>query len=122
MSPLENKLSDKVLACINAINSEDFGRARGFMHADFVFEGVLGTRNGADAYYGDMKNMKLKYDVKKVVADGSDVCVWYDLQIGGKTIAGCGWYHFEDTMIVSLKVLFDPRPLLEPVKEPDPFS
>lgn len=123
MSPLENKVSDVVLAFVNAINSEDFDRAEKYVQDDFVFEGVLGTRNGAHAYFDDMKNMKLKYQVKKVFAEANDVCIWYDLDISGQTIAGCGWYHLEDNKITSLKVLFDPRPLLEPAqKETDPFA
>lgn len=124
MSPLENKVSDVVLACVNAINGEDFERARKYVNDDFVFEGVLGSRNGADAYFDDMKNMKLKYDVKKVFAEASDVCLWYSLDISGKTIEGCGWYHLEENKITSLKVLFDPRPLLGKDKEneADPFA
>lgn len=101
-----------VLSCVKAINEQDFKIARTFVSDDMQFIGVLGSRNGAQAYFDDMEKMKLKYDIKKVFADGEDVCLFYDLQISGKTISGCGWYHVEDEKITSLKVIFDPRPLL----------
>jgi hypothetical protein len=64
-----------------------------------------------------MKKMKLKYDVQKAFVDGDDVCLFYDLRISGHTIFGCGWYHLENDKISSLKVLFDPRPLLDAEKK-----
>lgn len=101
-----------VLSCVQAINEQDFKIARTFVDDNMQFIGVLGSRDGAQAYFDDMAKMKLKYKVKKAFADGDDVCLLYDLQISGKTIFGCGWYHVEDEKITSLKVIFDPRPLL----------
>jgi hypothetical protein len=57
--------------------------------------------------------MRLKYDVKKVFVDGDDVCVFYDLTLSGAALFTRGWYQVEDGKIRSLKVLFDPRPVLE---------
>lgn len=110
---LASSAKEIVLSCVQAINEQDFKIARTFMNDDMQFVGVLGSRDGAQAYFEDMEKMKLKYNVKKVIADGDDVCLFYDLQISGKTIFGCGWYHVEDEMITSLKVIFDPRPLLK---------
>ncbi|MBS1567319.1 MAG: nuclear transport factor 2 family protein [Bacteroidetes bacterium] len=102
-----------VLSCVDAINREDFDSARRCVSDDMQFAGVLGSRDGADAYFNDMKKMKLKYDVKKAFEEGDDVCLLYDLQMGGTTIFGCGWYHVENNRIKSLRVIFDPRPILE---------
>ena len=102
-----------VLACIAALNKEDFETARSYVSDDMKFIGVLGSRDGAEAYFKDMKQMKLKYTVKKSFADGNDVCLLYDLAMSGLTIFGCGWYHISNDKIDSLKVLFDPRPVLE---------
>lgn len=102
-----------VLACIDAINQLDFQLARTYVSPDMQFEGVLGSRDGSEAYFLDMEKMQLKYDVKKVFVDANDVCLLYELDISGKTLFGCGWYHVEDGKIKSLKVVFDPRPLLE---------
>jgi len=101
-----------VLSLIQAINAEDFEMAARFANDDMTFEGVMGARNGADAYFGDMKKMKLKYDVQKVFADEEDVCLFYNLTMSGKTIFGCAWYHLENGKVSSLKVIFDPRPFL----------
>jgi len=102
-----------VLAFIDAINDEDFEKARTYVTHDLQFVGVMGTRNGADAYFNDMQKMKFKYDVKKSVAEDNDVCLLYDIDMGGKTIFCMGWYQLVDGKIKSFKVVFDPRPLLE---------
>jgi len=107
-----------VLSCVQALNQEDFKTARNYVTDNMSFVGVLGSRDGADAYFSDMEKMKLKYSIKKVFSSDDDVCLLYDLKISGKTIFGCGWYHVEDGKIESLKVIFDPRPLLDqPGKE-----
>jgi limonene-1,2-epoxide hydrolase len=113
---------ETVLLFINAMNAEDFEAARKYVSDDLKFIGVMGTRDGADAYFKDMSKMKFKYDLKKVFTEGDDVCLWYDINMGGKTIFTSGWYHVEDGKVEWFKVLFDPRPLLEqtPKKEAAP--
>lgn len=102
-----------VLSFIKALNQEDFKTAHGFLASDMKFEGVMGSRNSADAYIGDMERMKFKYDVKKVFADGDDICLFYDINMGGATIFCSGWYKVAGEKITWFKVIFDPRPLLE---------
>jgi hypothetical protein len=109
----ETDSAEIVLSCIEALNNEDFKTARTYTSDDMKFIGVLGSRDGADAYFKDMERMRLKYRVQKVFEDEDDVCLFYDLDISGTTIFGCGWYHVEDGKINSLKVIFDPRPVLE---------
>lgn len=101
-----------VLAYVKALNREDFQTARQYVADDVSFDGVLGSRQGADAYFEDMKQMRLKYDVKKVFADANDVCVLYDVTLSGVKLFTCGWYRIEGGKIQSLKVIFDPRPVL----------
>jgi len=105
-----------VVKFINALNNEDFETAKTYTDDAMQFDGVLGCRNGSDAYFADMQKMKFKYDVKKVFADGNDVCLLYDINMGGTTIFTCGWYKVKDEKICSLKVVFDPRPVLEKSK------
>ena len=104
---------DTVLSFLEALNAEDFQQAREYVSDDLSFVGVLGTRNGADAYFKDMQNMRFKYDIKKVFADGDDVCVLYDIDMGGTKIFTCGWYKVKEDKIESFQVVFDPRPVLE---------
>jgi hypothetical protein len=77
---------------------------------------VLGSRTGAEAYFDDMKRLRLKYDVKKAFVDGPDVCLLFDLTMRGKTLFTCGWYQVQQGKIVSLRVVFDPRPILDDSK------
>jgi limonene-1,2-epoxide hydrolase len=102
-----------VMAFINALNNEDFATAREQLADGMKFDGVMGSRDSAEAYISDMTRMKFKYNIKKLFADEDDVCLFYDIDMGGATIFTCGWYHIEDGKIVSLKVVFDPRPLFE---------
>jgi predicted ester cyclase len=110
---IENKTKDIVLSLLDAINKEDFKKARTYVSDDFKFSGVLGSRNGADAYFKDMEQMKFKYEIKKSFTDGKDACIFYDVTMSGRKIFCCAWYHLKDDKINSLRVVFDPRPVLE---------
>ena len=109
----ETSAKETVLSLVKALNNEDFDTARTYADDSMTFEGVLGSRNGADAYFEDMRHMKMKYHIIKVLADSTDVCLFYNLDMSGVNIFGCGWYHVQDGKITSLKVIFDPRPVLE---------
>lgn len=102
-----------VLDFIDAMNQFDYQKARSYVTDDLSFVGVLGTRNGAEAYFNDMQKMRFQYNVIKVFADGNDVCLIYDIKMGEQTIFCCGWYQLEENKIKSFRVVFDPRPLLE---------
>ncbi|MEO6524297.1 MAG: nuclear transport factor 2 family protein [Mucilaginibacter sp.] len=104
---------ETVSAFLKAMNAEDFKTARQYADDDLQFEGVMGSRDGAEAYFKDMEHMKLKYDIKRLFSDGDDVSVFYDIAMGGQHIFSSGWYHLKDGKINTIKVLFDPRPLLQ---------
>jgi hypothetical protein len=109
----KSSAKDIVSRCIVAINNEDFESARMLVHSDFKFEGVLGSRDGAEAYFRDMEKMKLKYDVKKIFFDADDVCVFYNIDMSGVSVFCCAWYQVVQDKIKFLKVVFDPRPVLQ---------
>jgi limonene-1,2-epoxide hydrolase len=113
MKTENDSAKEVVLRFINALNEEDFKTARNCLHNDMVFDGVLGHRDGADTYIEDMKKMKFKYKIQKSFADVNDVCLLYNIDMSGKKIFTCGWYQVEENKIKLLKVVFDPRPLLE---------
>lgn len=58
-----------VMSCVNAINQEDFKKARQYVSDDISFVGAMGSGQGADVYFKDMERMRLKYNIKKVFAD-----------------------------------------------------
>lgn len=97
---------------IQYLNEENFEKAESCLDPDFKFIGVLGTREGASLYIQEMKQMKLKYQIIKTFIAGEDVSFWYMIDMGNKTIEASGWYQINNGKIHSLKVLFDPRPLL----------
>ncbi len=109
----ERNAREIVLSCIAALNREDYKTARLYLSDDVTFAGVLGARRGADAYLLDMQRMRLHYEVKKAFSDGNDVCLFSDLVISGTIIFVCSWYTVKLGKIRSLRVVFDPRPLLE---------
>lgn len=101
-----------VLALIDALNKEAFDAARQYVADNMTFKGVLGTREGAEAYFEDMRKMKLKYDIVQSFEEGDDVCLLYNLELGGAKVFCAAWYRLEKGKIVSLTVVFDPRPVL----------
>jgi limonene-1,2-epoxide hydrolase len=117
--PVRNAISSKetVLSFIEALNDSNFDEARTYLDDNMIFQGVLGSRNGADEYIGDMKKMKFKYAIQKVFAEGNDVCLWYDITMSGPEILSCGWYQVEDGKIRLFRVVFDPRSVLGQAKK-----
>ncbi|MCZ4242749.1 nuclear transport factor 2 family protein [Pedobacter punctiformis] len=101
-----------VLDFLNALNTENFDLAKEQLDENMTFKGVMGERTGADNYINDMKKMKFKYNIQKLFADDHEVSVFFDINMGEKTIFSSGWYTLENEKIKSIKVLFDPRPLL----------
>lgn len=101
-----------VLAYLQALNDEDFTTARTYVTDALTFEGVMGSRHGADEYFRDMEKMKLKYKIRKIFSDNDEVCVLYDIAMQGKDIFSCGWYKLAGGKINWFRVVFDPRPLL----------
>ncbi len=110
--PKVSQEKDVVLSFLEALNNEDFKTVRQYLSDDMVFDGVLGHREGADTYVDDMRKMKFKYKVLKAFADEDDVCVLYDINMSGTTIFTAGWYKVHDNKIKSLRVVFDPRPII----------
>lgn len=102
-----------VMSFVKALQNEDFKAARSYVNDTMSFLGPLASREGAEAYFKDMERMRLKYDIKKVFVEGDDVCLLYDFSTGPITLFGCGWYHVENGKINSLRVVFDPRPIVE---------
>ena len=109
-----NKSKEMVLSFLEALNHEDFKKAEECLNKDFTFKGPMGERNGAREYMEDMKKMKFKYKIDKAFAAEEDVCVLYEIDMSGKaTIPTCGIYHLDNGKLSSLKVFFDPRPILK---------
>ena len=102
-----------VLGLLRALNDHDYREARNYLHPDFRFKGLPGPGEGAENYLADMEKLQLEYSIRKVFAEGNDVCVLYDLIFRDKLIFCCGWYQLGNGKISRLREIFDSAPLLQ---------
>jgi ketosteroid isomerase-like protein len=109
-----------VISYLKALNDQDFKTARSHLKDDMTFLAPIASHNSADAYIegnGQLRSKygieKVLYEVKKVFVDGDDVCVFFDFTIGSATLFASGWFHVASGKISSIRVVFDPRPIVE---------
>lgn len=98
-----------------ALGKGDFTAARKLLQDDMTFQGPIDTFNNADQYLESLKRLASiiqRIDLKRVFADGDDVCVLYDMVTN--TPAGTAfiaeWYQVKNGKIAALRVVFDARP------------
>ncbi len=102
-----------VLSFIREVNQHDFASARKYVSDSLQFYSVMGEQQGANAYFTEIKNLQPEYDLKNIFCEGDDVCLVYNFHVSGMIILGCGLYHVKNNKIDCLKIIFDPRPLLD---------
>jgi SnoaL-like domain len=101
-----------VLRLGKALNDENYEAAKRYVGDNLMYVGPFGSRDGADAYLKEIERLRLKFDIRKIFAENEDVCVLYDITVSGITLFACGWFQVEAGRVRSLRVTFDPRPLL----------
>jgi len=114
-----NEPKEVVLRLGKALNDESFQIARRYVSDDMKYVGPFGSRDGAEAYLQEIERLRLKFDIQKIFADDENVCVLYDITVSGITLFACGWFQVNSGRVSSLRVTFDPRPLLalsEPIR------
>jgi hypothetical protein len=114
-----NEPKEVVLELGKALNDESFQIARRYVSDDMKYVGPFGSRDGAEAYLQEIERLRLKFDIQKSFADDKNVCVLYDITVSGITLFACGWFQVNAGRVSSLRVTFDPRPLLalsEPIR------
>src|SRR5690348_5737177 len=109
-----------VISYLKALNDQDFKAARSHSKDDMTFLAPIASHSSADAYLDGNEQLRSKYgiekvlyEVKKVFVDGDDVCVFFDFTIGSATLFASGWFHVANGKISSIRVVFDPRPIVE---------
>lgn len=107
-----DQAKEVVLGLGKALNDESFEIARRYVKDDMNYVGPFGSREGAEAYLQEIERLRLKFDIQKIFADDKDVCALYDITVSGITLFACGWFQIRDGKVSSLRVTFDPRPLL----------
>jgi len=112
----EQSAKETVVSFLEALNRMDLQMARGFLDDRLSFTAPDGAPvQGADAYLAGWKPLGLSYAIRKAFADGEDVCVLYDIHFSRPpvTLFACGYYQLKAGKVASIKVIFDPRPLLK---------
>lgn len=106
---------DVVMSYIKALDSQHYDVALEHLHSRVRIRGPAGETFGKPLDFIEMlKKYRGRYDVKKVFADGDDVCVLYDLKTTGTIVFMSSWYQVRDGKIVSIQTIFDPRPFGPP--------
>ena len=101
---------ETVLSFIRALNAKDYDEAQRHVSGDFSFRSPVLEILDPDGYFKSMKQLMIRYEIRKVFADSEDVCLFYDYTIGGVTRFGCGWYRVKGGKISSLRILSDVPP------------
>jgi ketosteroid isomerase-like protein len=102
--------------CLEAWSSGDFATARTLLRDDVTFVGPLGSRGGVESYMNrllDLSHHVTSAEPIKVVVDGDDACIIYDLVTdAGGFVPTSDWYHVQDGKISSVRAYLDPRALI----------
>jgi SnoaL-like domain len=106
------KAKELVLSLARALNAEDFQAARDYLADNLTFVGVFGSHEGAEPFIQDMERLRLKFDVARLFGDGEDICMFYNLTASGVTLFASGWFQVREGKVSSVRIVFDPRPLL----------
>lgn len=99
-----------VMAYIRALDNKQYQDALACLNDRVRIRGPAGETFGKPLDFIEMlRKYQGRYDIKKVFADGGDVCVLYDLVTTGPTVYMSSWYKVKDRQIISIHTVFDPR-------------
>lgn len=109
-----------VISYLAALSNQDFKTARSYLKDGMSFQAPIASYNSADEYFKGNEMLrsrygieKVVYDVKKIFADGDDACAFFDFSVGPVTTFACGWFRIDNGKISSIRVVFDPRSIVE---------
>jgi hypothetical protein len=98
-----------------ALGKVDFGAARKLLHDNLSFQGPIEKFNSPEPYLESLQKLHhiiQSIDVKRIFADGNDVCVLDDMVTN--TPAGTAfiaeWYQVKGDKIAEIRIVFDARP------------
>lgn len=95
----------------------DFKAARTYLKDDVSYVSPLNSFDRAEPYLKYNESLQLpKLDIKKIFADGDDVCILYEVTLTTPpaTLFASAWVHVDDGKISSIRLVFDPRPFVQP--------
>ncbi len=99
-----------------AVVKRELGTARGYLRDDLVFVGLFETYPSADAYIAALTGLlsiTVRLDVKKIIAEGNDAAVFFELETRAPaeaTVLVAEWHEIKDGKIAAVRSAFDGRP------------
>jgi quinol monooxygenase YgiN len=100
----------------DAAIQRDMAACRRLLGDDFLFQGLFRTYHSADEYLADftmLLQITIRLDVRKIVEQGSDVVVLFELETAapaaGTTLVA-EWHRVVDGKITRVQSVFDGRP------------
>lgn len=115
--PASTDPREVVMSYIRALDGQFYDEALELLDEKVRIRGPAGETFGKPLDFIEMlRKYRGRYDVKKVFADGDDVCVLYDLKTEGPTVFMSSWYQVKGGKIVSVHTVFDPGAFGSPPK------
>ena len=99
-----------------AVVRRDLAAARRYLADDLGFVGLFETYRSADEYIATLTGLlqvTVRLDVKKVLAEGNDAAVFFELETKAPaegTVLVAEWHQFRKGKITHVASAFDGRP------------
>lgn len=103
------------LRYLDAVGAKDCDGVKALLAPDLQFRGPSSTRTSAEDYVGALKRLgaiHVRNDVKRVFADGDEVCVIYDFvtDTPAGAVPTIEWLRFDGDRIRSIDLYYDRLP------------
>ena len=99
-----------------AVVKKDIAAARSYLNDDLLFVGLFETYHNAEEYIAALTKLLqvvVRLDVKKIIAEGNDVAVFFELETKAPaeaTTLVAEWHHIRNGKISRVESAFDGRP------------
>ncbi len=99
-----------------AVVKKDIAAARGYLNDDLLFLGLFETYRSAEEYIAALTKLLqvvVRLDVKKIIAEGNDVAVFFELETkapAAATTLVAEWHQIKNGKISRVESAFDGRP------------
>ncbi len=99
-----------------AVIKKDINAARGYLDKDLLFMGLFETYHNAEEYIAALTKLLqvvVRLDVKKIIAEGNDAAVFFELETKAPaeaTTLVAEWHQIRNGKISRVESAFDGRP------------
>jgi SnoaL-like domain len=99
-----------------AVARKDIAAARAYLNDDLLFLGLFETYHNAEEYLAALTKLlqiTVRLDVKKIISEGNDVAVFFELETktpAEATTLVAEWHQIKNDKISHVESAFDGRP------------